>query len=85
MDKMSREALMKQLQVQSFVIDDIKLYLDTHPTDRNALDYYKKFKKLRDETYREFTMRYGPISAENVYVEDSWAWVETPWPWERWS
>ena len=83
MHEISKEALMMQLQVLFFSIDDIKLYLDTHPTDQVALDYYRKFRDLKDKTLNEYTAKYGPISAENIDVNNRWTWVDTPWPWER--
>lgn len=83
MNETSREALMKRLQVQSFVLDDIILYLQTHPTDQNALHCYEKFKNLRNETMEEYTHNFGPINTNNVEITDRWTWADTPWPWER--
>ena len=45
MSQVSREALMRNLQMMSFVLDDIALYLQTHPTDQDALRYYEKYRK----------------------------------------
>ena len=32
--------LMQRIYEASFAVDDIVLYLDTHPDDMNALNYY---------------------------------------------
>ena len=37
---MNESMIMKQLNEGSFAMDDVLLYLDTHPNDRDALNYY---------------------------------------------
>lgn len=66
----------------SFAMDDIQLYLDTHPCDMEALKAYKDYKKIRLIAVEEYTRDYGPISAYDVNVENYWEWVNSPWPWE---
>lgn len=82
MDMNSRQNLMKRLQLQSFAMDDVILFLDSHPDNQMALDYYNKFRALRDETFEQYTRTCGPISAMQADVTDRWTWVDTPWPWE---
>ena len=79
---MTREQALKNLQMLSFALDDVTLFLDTHPTDRMAIEYYNKYKVLRERAYREFTEKYGPISNYDVNVRNRWTWVDGPWPWE---
>jgi spore coat protein JB len=67
----------------SFAIDEIKLYLDTHPNCRNGLEYYHKYKKLYREAVDEYVRIYGPLTADSVESKDCWTWVNEPWPWER--
>ena len=66
----------------SFALDDIKLYLDTHPCDMDALKTYNDYKQIRDVALKEYTNNYGPISAYDVNVDNYWTWVNDPWPWE---
>ena len=77
-----RRECLRKLQEASFAIDDVKLFLDTHPTDQRALEYYEKQRKLRDQYMKEFTSRFGPISAYDVNVTNRWTWIDNPWPWE---
>jgi len=79
---MTREQALKNLQMLSFALDDVTLFLDTHPTDRMAIEYYNKYKVLRERAYREFKEKYGPISNYDVNVRNRWTWVDAPWPWE---
>lgn len=82
MNNIDRKKLMTLITRTSFAIDDVKLFLDTHPNCKEALEYYKKTKKMRDEAVKEYTMTFGPISAYNVDVDCKWTWNEGPMPWE---
>lgn len=76
----NREELMKQLMAYKFAINDMSLFLNTHPEDERALRYHNEyvceFNKIKDEYEREF----GPITFETEM--DSWQWVTDRWPWE---
>ena len=65
-----------------FAMDDVILYLDTHPCDMQAMGYYENYKKLYKQAVDEYTKLYGPLKEENVCSSNYWAWVKTPWPWE---
>jgi spore coat protein JB len=83
MARASREELMKNYQVMCFFLDDITLYLNSHPTDQAALRSYEKYKRLKDAAAREYTEAYGPLFSDDVSVTDRWTWADMPWPWER--
>lgn len=82
MDGMNREKLFACITATSFVLDDLRLFLDTHTTDREALDYWEKVERVRNEAVKEYTKCYGPINMYEVEVDDRWTWVDEPWPWE---
>lgn len=82
MDGNNRKCLFEEIEAASFAIDDVKLYLDTHPNDQEALAYYEKYKCQRQQKVEEYTNCFGPLTADNVNVENGWMWVDTPWPWE---
>lgn len=48
----NRLKLMKIINQASFAMDDVKLFLDTHPSCSEAIEYYKKVKKIRMECRR---------------------------------
>lgn len=78
----NREQLMCIITEASFAIDDVKLFLDTHPYDRDALKYYEKYRDIRTQAIKEYRDCYGPISAYDVNVDNVWTWINDPWPWE---
>ena len=45
----------------SFAVDDIVLYLDTHPDDMNALNYYNYVVRLRKEAVDAYQQQFGPL------------------------
>lgn len=71
------------IQCLGFTLDDLILFLDTHPCDQEALKYYKKYKALHKEAVDEYTKHFGPLTAKNVNVENEWTWTQMPWPWEK--
>lgn len=82
MNQTDKAKMLRYIQELGFAIDDVVLYLDTHPTDEDALMYYEKYKKMYKEARKEYTKYYGPLVNENVNTENGWTWVEGPWPWE---
>ena len=46
MEGNNREKLFAIITATSFVMDDLRLFLDTHPTDGAALDYWDKVREL---------------------------------------
>ena len=80
-NNLNRTRLMRQIQMYSFVVYDARLYLDSHPNSKVALDYYNKYKKLEQNAMAEFEARYGKIALDGQ--ENSWQWTEGPWPWQN--
>jgi len=79
---LSRHELLKRIQIYEFALVDINLYLNTHPTDREALDYYHYHHELLERTTREYNESYGPLTPGSVLSTNKWTWIEHPWPWE---
>ena len=81
-DDLSRQELMQKITEYKFAINDMALFLDTHPCDEKALKYHNEyvceFKKLKEQ----YENKYGPLSIEADV--DSWdKWVFDKWPWEK--
>ena len=79
--------LMKRIDDASFAMDDVILYLDTHPDDRNALNYYRYVVALRKEAVKAyeasaFEAQFGPLTASANRDAAYWSWINDPWPWE---
>ncbi|MCI7804729.1 MAG: spore coat protein CotJB [Oscillospiraceae bacterium] len=80
---MDKDKLFRTIQMYGFAIDEIVLYLDTHPNCQNALNYYHKYNELKREAVEEYNRLYGPLTAKQVRSREKWTWTNEPWPWER--
>ena len=77
-----REKAMHAVYTNGFALDDARLFLNTHPDNRDALEFYRRKAKLYREAMDAYQSKYGPLSPENGVMGDRWAWAEGPWPWE---
>lgn len=79
----SRTELRQFIDQVSFMLDDITLFLDTHPECMEAIEAYNHFKELRKNAVAEYVKMYGPLNRYDVDTCNSWnKWLENPWPWE---
>ena len=84
-DRPGRKELMDRINAVSFAVDDVKLFLDTHPDDQNALSYFHKYTKMRNEALQEYATYYGPLTIDTTVEScgDRWNWINDPWPWQE--
>ena len=75
-------ALLQKVYTYGFAIDDVILYLDTHPDDCEARAYYKRMRDAYQDACQEYNEKVGPLTIMDVDVSSWWNWVEGPWPWE---
>ena len=65
-NRLSKKELLDWINVVSFAVDDVKLFLDTHPYDEEALQYYEKKKKQRVQAMKEYAKYYGPLTLDTA-------------------
>lgn len=78
---MNKCELMRRIQELNFAMNEAELFLDTHPENRQALDYQRMVMEKLDLAMEEYQNRFGPIVKEAV-KGDRWTWVDGPWPWQ---
>ncbi|MGN0385916.1 MAG: spore coat protein CotJB [Lachnospiraceae bacterium] len=76
-------SLMKDISIVDFTMTDLRLYLDTHPYDARAMEYYSHYAGIKRKLEKEFAMKYYPLSSEFSQCENEWRWVLSPMPWEN--
>lgn len=81
-NQMNREQLLHWLDMVSFAVTEITLYLDTHPRDEEALKFFNHYADLRRSAMRAYAEKYGPLTIDTANPDAYWAWAEQPWPWE---
>lgn len=78
----SCQTLLRKIYEVSFAMDDVLLYLDTHPNDVDALNYYQYVVSLRKEAMAAYEAQCGPLMVDQVTSTSYWTWVDDKWPWE---
>lgn len=73
----TREEMMQQIRCYEFAINELALYLDTHPDDQKALCLHRKYAKEAKELKDKYQKVYGPLTIN--YPCNKWRWLEEPW------
>lgn len=74
-------ALLQKVYETGFALDEITLYLDTHPADNQAMEYYQYIRKANLDAVSAYEQSYGPLLINQVN-SNTWTWTSNPWPWE---
>ena len=78
----SKKELLDYINVVSFAVDDVKLYLDTHPTDEAAIEYFNNYQKARNQALEEYAAAFGPLTIDTAVIRSEFTWATQHWPWE---
>lgn len=79
---MSQGALFDAIRAVSFTMDELRLFLDTHPDNSDALKIYLDNQARRHDLIAEYTNKYGPVEAYCINNDGSWSWTNEPMPWK---
>lgn len=91
-----RMAMLKEIGEVSFMVNDLTLYLDTHPTDQAALECFSEAMKRRKQLMKEYADEYEPLTMDCVCPDSNnrsgnftkyssqkhFTWGDGPLPWE---
>lgn len=77
--KLKGKKLYLEFSAVNFALDDLRLFLDTHPEDAAALAQYQELLSRRCELAGQLGAQAGMITW-HCPAED-WNWVKTPFPW----
>ncbi len=77
----AKNELFERITSTSFVLDELRLYLDTHPDCIEAITLFRQHEKVRHDLIEQYTCAFGPIEAYNVKAQQRWTWVGAPMPW----
>ena len=77
-----KSKLRHYIDVVSFAVDDTKLFLDTHPDDKEALEYFQQYNKARNQAVAEYSAYFGPLVIGEADCDREFKWATQPWPWE---
>ena len=92
-----RTQLLEKIQQVGFQVDDLTLYLDTHPLDMEALDAFTQAKNQRYQLMQDYAREFEPLNLYLVcpdtnnetgsYCKYPWqkhfTWSDGPLPWDN--
>ena len=76
-----RSEMLQNIMCYKFAINDLALYLDTHPEDQKALCLHREYSKVLRDLTDKYQKVFGPLTIE--FPCNKCRWLEQPWPWER--
>lgn len=91
-----RVQMLQKINEISFVVNDLTLYLDTHPTDKDALAEFQKAMAERKDLLSRYAKAYEPLTVDCVCPDTNnetdsstsypgkkhFTWSDGPLPWD---
>ena len=79
----NRNKALNMVRMYRFAVIEANMFLDTHPHDKQALEYFQKVSAMYKKAKAEYTEKYGPLSVVDASEQNGkFYWVKGPWPWE---
>lgn len=76
------KSLRDRLLAYDFRVHELNLYLDTHPSDSEALREFRESVEEFENIKREYISRGGIWTVTDADCAQRFEWIESPWPWE---
>ncbi len=73
---------LSELMALDFAVDELGLYLVTHPEDQEALELYWSYIRLAQEGRARYQETYGPLTQTDI-TPGGYRWLNDPWPWDE--
>ena len=74
--------MLNDIRIVDFVLVDLSLYLDTHPFDQEAMEYFNHYVRIKNKMSRDFSMRFFHLTTDQDESKKEWRWGAAPLPWE---
>ena len=73
---------LSEVQVLAFAVQELALYLDTHPEDKEAAELLQECFQQYHKSVGEYTKTHGPLFSATGAASGEYQWLQNPWPWE---
>ncbi|MCC8016121.1 MAG: spore coat protein CotJB [Clostridiales bacterium] len=77
---MKKNELLLKLSSAQFAMWEMRIYLDTHENNKEAMKLYKKYYTQFEELKAEYEESYGPLTLNGANSDE---WLQDPWPWDN--
>lgn len=75
--------LLLNLNQICFINQDIRLYLDIFPNDRNMINRYNENNELIKRLTEEYENKYSPLTQTSLSNSEMFSWESSNFPWEE--
>lgn len=77
-----RQQALLEVQMYDFIVLELNLYLDLHPTNTRMLNLYRDYVRKAQNAKTTYEQQFGPLFAQDSENQNSFSWIDSPWPWE---
>lgn len=74
--------LLGRVMALEFAVDELQLYLDTHPEDKKAIKIFDKYAAKSKVVRKQYEDKFGPLYRDEAVQDGYYAWIDNPWPWD---
>ena len=76
--------LKKQIYELDFALHELVLFLDSHPTNRRAMELMREYREKRSKLIAEYEQKFGKyiVTVRDVPMSGRWEWLDSPWTWD---
>lgn len=71
--------LILKIYEYNFALNDLSLYLDLNPDDKNVYSLFKKYTEEQRACVELYEKKYGPLELDDSDYS-SYMWYKEPWP-----
>ncbi len=79
---MDRNRMLNDIGIVDFTLVDLMLFLDTHPDNQEAIEYFNYYSRIKAKMMQEYSTTFEPLTKEYAAVNNKWKWNSGPLPWE---
>ena len=83
MHGMVNNPMMMKITELSFVIDELRLFLDTHPDCTEAMVMWNEIQRQRAAVVADFEAQFGPLGSYGTVDCGEWSRTQGYWPWQN--
>ncbi len=77
---MTREQCLLRLSSAQFGMWEMRVYLDTHPGNKEAAALYEKYQAQYEKLKAEYEESFGALTLGDTNSDE---WLKNPWPWDN--
>lgn len=77
-----KQQALQDIRRRQFALIDAGMYLNSHPDDQNALQYYRTMRRQKEQADAAYQKHFGALTLSQAGQGERWDWIDDPWPWE---